>query len=51
MSGKRTKTERVITAAAAITLGSATGLLGAGIGAAAVDYTLQKIAKRDEKKN
>ncbi len=51
MSGKPTKAERVVTAAVGITLASASGPLGAAIGAAVVDYTLQKIAQRSAKKD
>ena len=40
------KTERVVIAAAAITAASATGTIGPVIGAAAVDYALQQLAKR-----
>ena len=45
------KTERVVTAAVAITLGSATGLVGAVVGAAAVDYAVQKLEQRGKKKS
>lgn len=44
------KTERIITATAAITLASATGTIGPIIGAAIVDYAVQKLEKRGGKK-
>ena len=44
------KTERVVTAAAAIAVGSVAGPVGAVIGAAVVDYAVQKLEKRGEKK-
>lgn len=46
----KSKTERVIVAATAITLASATGMVGAGVGAALVDYAIQKLGKREDKK-
>ena len=44
------KTERVVIAAAAIAIGGVTSPVGAVIGAAGVDYAVQKLEKRGEKK-
>jgi hypothetical protein len=42
------KTERVVIAAAAIAIGSVSSPVGAVLGAAAVDYAAQKLAKRSQ---
>lgn len=44
------KTERVVIAAAAIAIGSVSSPIGAAIGAAAVDYAINKSSKRSPKK-
>lgn len=48
----RSKTERVVTAAAGILIGTAFGgPIGAGVGAAAADYAIQRIGKASDKKS
>ncbi len=45
------KTERVVIAATAIAVASVASPVGAVLGAAAVDYAAQRLAKRVEKKD